>query len=94
VNVGTGQGRSVFEVVEAVGRAAGRPVPHSIGARRAGDPPSLVADPSRAKALLGWEAKRSGLDQIVADALRWETKPAYGSGLRSPAARPAVTAAE
>jgi UDP-glucose 4-epimerase len=53
-----------------------------------------VADPSRAKALLGWEAKRSGLDQIVADALRWETKPAYGSGLRSPAARPAVTAAE
>jgi UDP-glucose-4-epimerase GalE len=83
VNVGTGQGRSVFEVVGAVGRALGKPVPHSIGARRAGDPPSLVADPARAKALLGWSAKCSDLDQIVADALRWEKRPAYGSGLRA-----------
>ena len=82
VNVGTGQGRSVIEVVEAVAKAIGRPVPHSVGARRAGDPPSLVADPSKAKALLGWSAQCSGLDQIVADALRWETHPAYGSGLR------------
>jgi UDP-glucose-4-epimerase GalE len=86
VNVGTGQGRSVFEVVDAVGRAIGKPVPHSVGARRAGDPPSLVADPSRAKALLGWSARRSGLDQIVADALRWETQPTYGNGLRASAA--------
>ena len=82
-NVGTGQGRSVFEVVEAVGRAIGKPVPHSIGARRAGDPPSLVADPSRAKALLGWSAQRSDLDQIVEDALRWERAPTYGAGLRA-----------
>lgn len=82
-NVGAGQGRSVKEVVEAVGRAIGRPVPHSIGARRAGDPPSLVANPAHAKALLGWSAKRSGLDEIVADALRWETQPAYGTGLRA-----------
>jgi UDP-glucose 4-epimerase/UDP-arabinose 4-epimerase len=86
VNVGAGQGRSVFEVVDAVGRAIGKPVPYSVGARRAGDPPSLVADPGRAKALLGWSARRSGLDQIVADALRWETRPAYGAGLRGPAA--------
>jgi len=55
-----------------------------VGARRAGDPPSLVADPSRAKTLLGWSAVRSGLDQIVGDALRWETNPAYGAGLRAP----------
>ena len=80
--MGTGQGRSVLEVVEAVGRAVGRPVPHSLGARRAGDPPSLVADPSRAKALLGWSAERSSLDQIVVDALRWERNPVYGSGVR------------
>ena len=86
VNVGTGQGRSVFEVVDAVGRAIGKPVPHSVGARRAGDPPSLVADPSRAKALLGWSATRSGLYQIVGDALRWETQPTYGNGLRASAA--------
>jgi UDP-glucose 4-epimerase len=72
----------VHEVVRAVGEAAGRPVPHSIGTRRAGDPPSLVADPSRAQALLGWRASRSALDQIVADALRWERAPRYGSGLR------------
>jgi UDP-glucose-4-epimerase GalE len=83
VNVGTGQGRSVFEVVDAVGRALGKPVPYSVGARRAGDPPSLVADPSRAKALLGWSAQGSGLDQIVADAVRWESSPVYGSGLRA-----------
>lgn len=82
VNVGTGQGASVFEVVEAVGRAAGRPVPHSIGARRAGDPPSLVADPTRAQALLNWTPVCSSLEQIVVDALRWERNPAYGAGVR------------
>jgi UDP-glucose 4-epimerase/UDP-arabinose 4-epimerase len=76
INVGTGQGRSVLQVVEAVGRAVGRPVPHAIGARRAGDPPSLVADPRRAEAFLGWRAGRSDLDAIVADALRWESAPA------------------
>ncbi len=81
-NVGTGQGASVLEVVRAVARAAGRPVPHTVGARRAGDPPSLVADPGRARELLGWRAERSGLDQIVADALAWESAPAYGAGLR------------
>jgi UDP-glucose 4-epimerase/UDP-arabinose 4-epimerase len=81
-NVGTGQGASVLDVVRAVGRAAGRPVPHSVGARRAGDPPSLVANPNRARELLGWSAKRSALDQIVADALRWERAPQYGSGIR------------
>ncbi|MCR5876119.1 UDP-glucose 4-epimerase GalE [Phenylobacterium sp. J426] len=83
VNVGTGKGASVREVVEAVARATGRPVPHSVGARRAGDPPSLVADPTRARDLLGWEPNCSGLDRIVADALRWEAQPAYGSGRRA-----------
>jgi UDP-glucose-4-epimerase GalE len=87
VNVGTGQGRSVTEVVDAVGRAAGRPVPHVLGARRAGDPPSLVADPSRARELLGWTPQHSSLDDIVADALRWERNPCYGSGVRGSAGR-------
>ena len=81
-NVGTGQGASVFEVVQAVGRAVGHAVPHSVGARRAGDPPSLVANPARARELLGWSATRSSLDQIVADALRWERSPGYGAGVR------------
>jgi UDP-glucose-4-epimerase GalE len=82
-NVGTGHGASVFEVVKAVSRAVGHPVPHSVGARRAGDPPSLVADPSRARELLGWSATRSSLDQIVTDALRWERAPVYGAGVRA-----------
>jgi UDP-glucose-4-epimerase GalE len=82
VNVGTGKGASVLEVVEAVGHALGRPVPYSVGARRAGDPPSLVADPHRARSLLGWTASRSSLEQIVADALRWERNPRYGAGVR------------
>ena len=83
VNIGTGRGHSVREVVSAVARALGRPVPHAVGARRDGDPPSLVADPSRAKALLGWEPVCSSLDQIVADALRWEGQPLYGAGARA-----------
>jgi UDP-glucose 4-epimerase/UDP-arabinose 4-epimerase len=83
VNIGTGRGHSVREVVKAVGRALGRPVPHSMGPRREGDPPSLVADPGRAKALLGWEPVCSSLDEIVRDALRWEGQPAYGAGGRS-----------
>lgn len=87
VNVGTGQGRSVAEVVEAVGRAVGCAVPHSLGARRAGDPPSLVADPRRAQEVLGWTPQHSSLDTIVADALRWERKPCYGSGVRGPKGR-------
>jgi len=85
INVGTGDGRSVMDVVAAVAQAAGRSVPHSVGARRAGDPASLVADPARALSRLGWRARHSGLDEIVADALRWEAAPAYGVGLRAPA---------
>jgi UDP-glucose-4-epimerase GalE len=87
INVGTGRGRSVTEVVEAVGRVAGRPVPHAVGPRRDGDPPSLVADPGRARSLLGWAPLRSSLDEIVTDALRWEANPGYGSGVRGPTGR-------
>ena len=82
INVGTGQGHSVLAVVEAVGRAAGRPVPHSNGPRRAGDPPSLVADAGRARERLKWTPRRSSLEEIVTDALRWESRPLYGLGRR------------
>lgn len=83
LNVGTGRGHSVLEVVEAVGRIGGRPVPYRLGPRREGDPPSLVADASKARSRLGWTPARSSLDVIVADALRWESAPAYGVGLRA-----------
>lgn len=78
LNLGAGQGRSVREVVEAVSRAVGKPTPHVIGPRRPGDPPSLVADPTRALAVLNWRASRSRLANIVGDALRWARQPAYG----------------
>ncbi|MCW5759114.1 MAG: UDP-glucose 4-epimerase GalE, partial [Phenylobacterium sp.] len=83
MNLGAGRGHSVREVVAAAARALGRPVPHAIGPRRAGDPPSLVADPSRARSRLGWEPARSDLDTIVRDALRWEAQPAYAAGGRA-----------
>jgi hypothetical protein len=67
-----------MEVIEAVERALGRPVPRSVGGRRAGDPPGLVADPARARSLLGWSPARSSLDQIVGDAARWHANQRYG----------------
>ncbi len=82
VNIGTGEGRSVSQVVAAVGRALGAEVPHSGGPRRDGDPPSLVADPARAGSLLGWTPRHSSLAEIVEDAIRWERRPAYGAGVR------------
>jgi len=90
VNVGTGRGHSVFEVIAAVERALNRPVPRTIGPRRAGDPPSLVADPGRAAARLGWTPRSSGLDEIVASAARWHANPLYGEQGSGAPARPSV----
>lgn len=70
LNVGTGVGSSVFDVLHAIERVAGRPVPHEVVDRRAGDPVAIFADPRRAKAVLGWEATH-GLDHIVDTAYRW-----------------------
>ncbi len=67
-NVGTGSGHSVREVLNAVEQVTGRRVPHTIGPRREGDPPSLVADSRKLQTALGWSAKRADLNQIVSDA--------------------------
>lgn len=76
VNLGTGIGTTVKELIDAVGRAAGKPVPAAEAPRRPGDPPALVADNARARALLGWAPQRS-LDDIVASVWTWhaETEP-------------------
>ena len=66
----TGEGNSVKEILAAVERATGKPVPWVPAPRRPGDPPSLVADPARAHQLLGWKATRS-LPDIVASAWNW-----------------------
>ena len=89
VNVGAGEGCSVLEVIAAVSRELGRPVPHQIGDRRAGDPASLVANPARARALLDWQARCSGLDNIVRDAAAWHRAPAYGPGRTAAGTEPA-----
>jgi len=70
-NVGSGEGASNRQVLTAAERVLGRPIPHTVGPRRAGDPPALVADPSRLKAALGWAPKLSDLDTIIATAARW-----------------------
>jgi UDP-glucose-4-epimerase GalE len=67
-NVGTGAGHSVKEVLAAVERVTGKTPPYSIGPRREGDPPSLVADSTKLQKTLGWRPKRADLDMIVTDA--------------------------
>ena len=73
-NLGTGRGVSVRQVLDAVERVAGKPVPHSIGPRRAGDPPKLVSDPAKAMRELGWTPALSDLDTIVATAWAWHRR--------------------
>jgi len=72
LNVGTGVGSSVFDVIRAAERISGLPVPYEIAPRRAGDPVSTFADPTRTEAVLGWKATRD-LDDIVASAWRWHS---------------------
>ena len=73
VNVGTGSGYSVQQVISAVEEITGKRVPRKIGPRRAGDPPALVANPAKAQALLQWKAQR-GLREVVATAWNWMEK--------------------
>lgn len=70
VNLGTGEGSSVKEVIAAVEEVTGKKVPRKIVPRRPGDPPALVADPSRAQQLLEWKTKRS-LRDSVSTAWKW-----------------------
>lgn len=77
-NLGIGRGYSVNEVVEAVGRVTGRAVKVEVGARRAGDPPVLYADPSKVREELGWTARITELDQIIATAWDWMRKNPKG----------------
>jgi UDP-glucose-4-epimerase GalE len=74
LNLGTGTGHSVREVVASVEKISGRKVPRVEVGRRAGDPPSLVADASRAQQTLQWRPKYADLDVIVEHAWRWQEK--------------------
>ncbi len=72
-NVGYGRGLSVREVVQAVEQVTGKPLPTRVGPRRPGDPPALISDPSRMKAL-GWKPRHARIDDIVSSALAWERR--------------------
>jgi UDP-arabinose 4-epimerase len=73
-NLGTGVATSVLEVVRAVERATGRPVPLERAPRRAGDPPALYAAAERARAELGWTPEFASIDAIVASAAAWHAR--------------------
>ena len=74
LNLGTGRGHSVREIVAAVERASGRAVPYREAPRRAGDPPALVADATLAGGQLGWRPLLSDLDTIATTALEWQRR--------------------
>jgi UDP-arabinose 4-epimerase len=78
VNLGTGRGTSIKEILESISRLTGRNVPVEMRARRAGDPPVLYADPTRAAEMLGFRAVYSDLDTIIRSAA-----PFFGLELRA-----------
>jgi UDP-glucose-4-epimerase GalE len=69
-NLGSGVGFTVRQIIDEAQKVLGAPVPFDLAPRRPGDPPVLLADPTRAKQLLGWTPQRSAVDQILADAVR------------------------
>jgi UDP-arabinose 4-epimerase len=74
LNLGSGQGVSVKQVVDAIKRVTGRPVPVRYAARRPGDPPILLADPTRAREVLGFVTDYADIDRICATAWAWHTR--------------------
>jgi UDP-glucose 4-epimerase len=77
INLGTGRGYSVLEVLRAASKAVGHEIPYEIVGRRAGDIAATWADPTHAREVLGWEATL-GLDDIVTDHWRWQSMNPHG----------------
>jgi len=76
LNLGTGDGHSVRQVIDVVEQVTSRKVPHRVAPRRAGDPAVLVADPSLAGKVLAWHPQHSRLESIVGSAWKWHSKEA------------------
>lgn len=76
-NVGTGEGATVKQIIAAAERTLGKPVPHSFGPRRAGDPPSLVADSRKLRDAFGWAPRHSDLETIIRTAAAWQRTRHY-----------------
>ncbi len=77
-NVGVGHGFSVFDILRAVEESTGLPVPYSVGPRREGDPPVLVADSSHLQQTLGWSPRFRDPVSIIRTAADWRRAPRYG----------------
>lgn len=73
-NVGTGQGQSVMEIITACERVVGFDIAKEITSRRPGDPPALIADPTKLKSQLGWQPKYTSIDDTIATAWAWHQK--------------------
>jgi UDP-glucose 4-epimerase len=79
-NLGTAGGFSVREVLQAAEAVVGRPIPYTVGPRRAGDPPVLVAATERAREILGWTPRRSTLPEMLGSAWAWRQAHPEGYG--------------
>ncbi|HYO43112.1 MAG TPA: UDP-glucose 4-epimerase GalE [Candidatus Limnocylindrales bacterium] len=79
-NLGTSSGFSVHQVLAAAAEVTGAPIPHTVGPRRAGDPPVLVASNDRARTELGWEPRRSTLPEMLGSAWAWRRAHPEGYG--------------
>jgi len=82
VNLGTGEGYSVLDVVKAYESASGKKIPYKISSRRPGDIASCYADPSKAREFLGWESKFD-LKKMCEDSWRWQSNNPYGYNINS-----------
>jgi UDP-glucose 4-epimerase len=82
-NLGTGTPNSVLEVLRAIEKVSGLKVPANFAPRRAGDPPALFADSSKAIRELGWKVKYTSIEDIVATAWAWHKAHPKGYGKRS-----------
>lgn len=76
INLGNGDGLSVYEVLDTVERVTGRKVARALAPRRPGDPPALVGSSTLARQVLGWTPRRSALEAIIETAWKWETSRA------------------
>jgi UDP-glucose-4-epimerase GalE len=80
LNLGTGRGASVQEVIELCRQVTGHAIPSRIVDRRPGDPPELVADPTAACQLLGWQPRHTSVASCIETAWRWHTQHPHGYG--------------
>jgi UDP-glucose 4-epimerase/UDP-arabinose 4-epimerase len=76
-NVGTGSGHSVLEMIRSVEETTGRKVPYTVGPRREGDPPALVANSDKLRKILGWSPRFPGVREIVDSAWKFEERRAH-----------------